>query len=414
MTNRQAVEWTALTGLALNCRINSKSKFDRKHYFYPDLPKGFQISQYDQPIAQKGQLAIGERGDQKIRINRVHLEEDAGKLIHPKGSDMSLVDFNRAGTPLMEVVTEPDIKSPAQAKEFLKLLKLTVVSLGVSDADMEKGQLRCDANISVQKGGQSTMIVEVKNLNSFRAVHDALSFEAKRLRDGFNRFRKIKTKETRGWLVARKETIEQRRKEEAADYRYFPEPDIPPLNFTKTEIDHLRSKLPKLPVERRQEYRKKLGLTDNIFWNIMKNVEKVEYFDRAVKAKADPLEAANWLINEDVPLNIKPKYFAEFTLLRKRDRLPNTLAKQILELVSKKNESPRTIIKSEKLEIKSGSQLEETIKKVVQKNGPAVKEYQNGKENALQYLVGQAMKETRGRADPQSIQRLLKKEIEDG
>ncbi|GAG95842.1 unnamed protein product, partial [marine sediment metagenome] len=255
VANQQAIKWTAKTGLALNCQVNPESKFDRKHYFYPDLPKGFQISQYDQPIAKGGYLEVDIAGEERVRINRVHLEEDAGKLLHPKGSKKSLVDLNRAGTPLLEIVTEPDIESAAQAKEFLRLLKLTVIYLGISDADMEKGQLRVDANISIQRGQESSMVVEIKNMNSFRAVFDALTFEEKRLKDNFDQFKGEEKKQTRGWLADQKKTTEQRIKEEAADYRYFPEPDIPPLEFTKEEIKKLKSELPQLPAEKKRRFR---------------------------------------------------------------------------------------------------------------------------------------------------------------
>ncbi len=410
VTNSKAVNWTAKTGLALGCKINAQSKFDRKHYFYPDLPKGFQISQYDQPIAKNGQLKTSQG---VIGINRVHLEEDAGKLVHPKDGESSLVDLNRAGTPLMEVVTEPDISSPAQAKEFLRLLKYLVIYLGVSDASMEKGHLRVDANISVQKGKKSTNIVEVKNMNSFKAVEQALNYEQERLSQDFEDFSKKTRKETRGWQADKKETSPQREKEEAADYRYFPEPDIPPLRFDKDEVEKIREGLPVTPLEIREEF-EKLGLTDEDFWSIVKRPKLYQYYGQVVSSneKVDQKELINWLANEKVNLEIDPKYFGQFIVLRSKGKLPGPMAKQLLELMSKEpNKKPKSLMESAGLSAQTGDELEKVIDEVIEESSSAVEEYRQGNKASIQYLIGQVMAKTKGQADPSQVKELIENKI---
>jgi len=407
VTNKKAVYWTAKTGLALDCTINRQSKFDRKHYFYPDLPKGFQISQYDQPIAKNGQI---ETNQGEVGINRVHLEEDAGKLIHPKNSQDSLVDLNRAGTPLMEIVTEPDINSPAQAKEFLRLLKFMVIYLNVSDASMEKGQLRVDANISVQKGSSTTNIVEVKNMNSFKAVEQALVYEQNRLCNNFTKSSKKIRKETRGWLAEKRKTVPQREKEEAADYRYFPEPDIPPLRFRKKEIEKIKNSLPTLPNQIRKQFCK-LKLTDEDFWSIIKRPKLYQYYISVTKEdkKIDHKELINWLANERINLNIKPKYFAQFIVLREKGELPGPMAKQVLALMTKQlDKSPNDIMKQTGFSAKIGDELEKIIKEVLNKNTSAVEQYQQGKKVSIQFLIGQVMAATRGQANPEQVKNIIK------
>ncbi len=254
------------------------------------------------------------------------------------------------------------------------------------------------------------MIVEIKNMNSFRAVFDALTYEAKRLKENFEEYKKEKRKETRGWLADKKKTIEQRYKEEAADYRYFPEPDIPPLKFSMSEVKEIASQLPKLPFERRKEYQE-LGLSDDQFWSIIGDRDRVRYFEKVVRAKADIKEAANWLINEDVSLKIKPEHLAEFTHFRKEGRLPGPLAKQVLSLMAEQQQSPKEIIKGEGLEAEAGESLEKIIRKVIKENQGVVKEYQKGKENAIQFLIGQVMRESQGRADPTEVQKILKERL---
>ncbi|MEK6809107.1 MAG: Asp-tRNA(Asn)/Glu-tRNA(Gln) amidotransferase subunit GatB, partial [Nanoarchaeota archaeon] len=254
--NAEAVRKTIKTGLALNCKVPAYSKFDRKNYFYPDLPKGYQISQYDKPLCKEGYLEVDDR---KVRITRVHLEEDTGRLIHDK--DNSLVDFNRAGIPLMELVTEPDITSAKEARNFAQELQLILRYLGVSDADMEKGQMRVEANVSLGLGRKLGTKVEIKNLNSFRSVEKAIDYEIKRQEEILKSGKKV-LQETRGWNDIKQETFSQREKEEAHDYRYFPEPDLPPLRWTRDKINEIRRQIPELPKERRERFKKEYGLPE--------------------------------------------------------------------------------------------------------------------------------------------------------
>ncbi|MCD6422242.1 Asp-tRNA(Asn)/Glu-tRNA(Gln) amidotransferase subunit GatB, partial [bacterium] len=294
--NKKAILYTLKLGLALNCRIREEAKFDRKHYFYPDLPKNYQISQYDMPFAESGFLEVDGR---KIGIRRVHLEEDAGKLIHPEGVNYSLVDFNRAGIPLIEVVTEPDIRSPKEARRFLQDLQLVVRYLGISNADMEKGQLRCDANISVRKGKLSTPIFEIKNMNSFRAIERALTYEEERLRENFEVLSEQKQKRTLAWDEASGRTIPMREKEEAEDYRYFPEPDIPLLKPRELfDLKKLKASLPPLPNERRETLRQ-LKVPEKEIEVLVQKQDWYAYFLKLAR-KVDPKLLADWMVNENL------------------------------------------------------------------------------------------------------------------
>lgn len=352
--NKKAVEWTIMLGLALGSEISEVSKFDRKHYFYPDLPKGYQISQYDQPLCHGGKIG-------RVRIHRVHLEEDTGKLVHTK--NMTLVDFNRSGVPLVEIVTEPDIHSAQEAKEFLKKLHQIVRYLGISDADMEKGSMRLEPNISLRKIGEKGLPlykVEVKNINSFRFATLAINYEIERhariLNEG-----KIPVQETRGWDEAKWATVSQRSKEEAADYRYFPEPDIPPMRFSRSQISDIRRQIPELPDTKKGRFMKTYGLNEYDASLLTETRALADYFEEAVKIRGTltPKHIANWIINRNID----------------RDQtLPAKLIEQIVQ-------AKRTVSFDEKM-------LEEVIKN----NQKAVEDYKKGKDQALMFLVGQAMR----------------------
>jgi aspartyl-tRNA(Asn)/glutamyl-tRNA(Gln) amidotransferase subunit B len=371
--NKLAIDFTIMTGLALNCQIANVSKFDRKHYFYPDLPKGYQISQYDQPFCHHGYLTLSS--DKKINITRVHQEEDTGKLIHKtiKGTKVSLVDFNRSGVPLMEIVTEPDINSAKEAKEFLKSLRDIVRALKVSSCDMEKGSMRLEANISL-KPSPKPYKVEVKNLNSFRFVEQAINFELERqtklLEKGIT-----PKQETRGFDSKTKTTFSQRSKEAAEDYRYFPEPDIPPIVLTDSEIDIIRRKLPKLP----DQQVKDLNLPENTAKLLVKKPQNLETFKTnlasAVKHGLTAEKLANFIINQKIDISkpIKPQLLA---LTR-----PNTIKDSVL-------------------------------KDVIKENPDVVRKYQDGKTNVIGFLVGQVMKKTQGKADPKLAQKSLLKHLQ--
>lgn len=382
--NKKAIEWTVLVGLSLNCQIPIFSKFDRKNYFYPDLPKGYQISQYDLPLCQNGRL-------DGVKIRRVHLEEDTAKLIHAivKSKKCTLIDFNRSGVPLMEIVSEPDITSALQAKTFLQKLQQIVRYLGVSEADMEKGQMRCEptVNLKIVKNGktQFTPLVEIKNINSFRFVQKAIEFEINCQLKEFQKTRIEKSpgnKTTRGWDETLGETVPQREKEEAADYRYFPEPDIPPMRWDKFTINNLQLTIPELPSQRVARFIKQYGLSKYDAVILTETKEKAEYFEQSVrvgiKHRVEPKKIANMIINKRVDIErIAPK-----------------------DLVKK-------IIKKKVGLIISEEQLRRAVEEVLKTNQKAVEDYQKGKTTVIEFLVGQVMAQTKGKANPNQTRKLL-------
>ncbi|MBL7142085.1 MAG: Asp-tRNA(Asn)/Glu-tRNA(Gln) amidotransferase subunit GatB [Candidatus Pacebacteria bacterium] len=421
--NEEAVKKVIKTGLALNCQIAEYSKFERKSYFYPDLPKGYQISQWHQPFCKEGFLEIGGK---KIKIRRIHLEEDTGKLLHPQGADYSLVDFNRAGIPLMELVTEPDISSAKEAKEFAEELHLIVHYLDISDADMEKGQMRVEVNISVTKGKELGTKVEIKNLNSFRSVEHSIDYEIKRQIDLLNKGEKI-IQETRGWDDIKEVTFSQRQKEEAHDYRYFPEPDLPPLHFTKKEIEEIRDEIPELPQKRKERLLKEYGLDKNSVNIFVYNKNLGEYFEgviQEIKASVSKKElvkaikrATNYLITDlpglmkknNIPNRPSLELFAKFIISIPEDKISSKGAKMVLEEMLKNRKDPSQIIQEEGLvQISDEAEIEKIIKEVISENQKVVQDYQGGKESVLQFLVGQVMAKSKGKANPQTVNKLLK------
>jgi len=424
--NKKAVEWTVLSGMALNCDIAKISKFDRKNYFYPDLAKGYQISQYDLPIAKNGYFKID--GD-KIRIGRIHLEEDAAKNFHSKDGSYSLVDYNRGGTPLMEIVTEPDITSPEQAGRFLRELRLIMRYLGVSNADMEKGELRCDANINVKKGKAKTAIVEVKNLNSFKAVEKALIYEAKRQREEFAGLKNKKGKTTRGWDEKREETKTQRTKEEAHDYRYFPDPDLPPLRLLETARE-MKAELPELPENRRRRFVKEYNLGPEDISAMVNNKALGDYYEEAVsealienQSKKMPKLVANWVVSELQKLLkarktkvrdllITPENFAEFINIVERREINSSAAQTVLLDMFEKGSDPSQVIEKKNLaQVSDETELSKIVSKIITENPGPVEDFKKGNEKTLMFLVGQVMRKTKGKANPQVVQKILRKRI---
>jgi aspartyl-tRNA(Asn)/glutamyl-tRNA(Gln) amidotransferase subunit B len=409
VANRQAIEWTLKTGLALNSEVAEFSKFDRKHYFYPDLPKGYQISQYDAPFCKGGFLEIENNGElKKIGIRRVHLEEDAGKLLH-RGSS-TLVDLNRAGTPLMEIVTEPDLTKPAEAKIFLQELRTILRHLGVSDADMEKGHLRCDANISISVDGKEGTPAEIKNMNSFRMVERALIFEEQRQIGELEAGKKI-IKETRGWDERKGETISQRSKEQAQDYRYFPEPDLPPFQVHKVyKVESLLAGLPELPAAKRKRYVESFGLTIQDAAILALDQEMSVYFEKVAKA-VSPKLAANWIINElkyDGIMAVKPEDLIALLTKLGKNEISGKIAKEVFAEMINSGENPDKIIVEKGLsQINSETDLAGIIEKVMADNEKSVADYRAGKKEALGYLVGQVMRETQGQANPGLVNKML-------
>ncbi len=385
--NKQAIEGTVLTGLALGCQIPLFSKFDRKNYFYPDLPKGYQISQYDLPLAQGGKFHLEDK--KIIRITRVHLEEDTGKLIHKKveGQEVTLIDFNRSGVPLMEIVTEPDLSSVEEVKSFLQKLQQLVRYLGISDADMEKGQMRCEPtiNLKITKDGREyfTPLVELKNINSFRFVQKAIDYEIQRQLDEFERTgveKQLGNKTTRGWDETKKMTVLQRRKEEADDYRYFPEPDIPPIRWREEEIKKLRDSLPELPEEKRERLIKDYGLSKDYASILSATIGGADYFETACEiAGVVPFkEIANVIINKKVDIKkYPPKEFVDRLVMQKK----------------------RTKISDQK--------LAKIINEVIKENSQAVTDFKKGKTTVVEFLIGQVARNSKGQADPNQTRKLL-------
>jgi len=433
--NEEAVEKVIKTGLALNCQVREFSKFDRKNYFYPDLPKGYQISQYDKPLCLNGFLEIDGK---KIRITRVHLEEDTGRLVHPEGVDYSLVDLNRAGIPLMELVTEPDIQSAREAKRFAEEFQLILRHLGISDADMEKGEMRVEVNVSLRPNGNSGELgikVEIKNLNSFRAVEGAIEFEIERQTEFLKEGKNI-VQETRGWDDSKQKTVSQRQKEAAHDYRYFPEPDLPPLSFSRDEIEKIRSEIVELPQSRRERFKKEYELGDKEIEIFIKNRDLGDFFEKVgselipwmkdnkigeEKFKDILKLAVNYIITDLQGLLrdasvvgedflITPENFAEFIILIYKGEISSRAAKMILAEMFSKGSDPSHIIKEKNLkQVSEGEELDGIVKKIIENNPKAVEDYKKGKENVLQFLIGQAMAATRGRANPEVLKRLFEK-----
>ena len=448
VTNQDAVRKGIMVGLALNCEIPEYSKFDRKNYFYPDLPKGYQISQYDQPVCGKGEVEIEAGGEKrKIRITRAHLEEDAGKLIH-EGS-ATLVDLNRAGVPLLETVTEPDFRSPLEAKIFLQNLRNIVRYLGVSDADMEKGHMRADANVSLRKIGQTDLPpykVEIKNLNSFKAVEAGLEHEIARQTEALEAGEKL-INETRGWDEAKGVTVAQRSKEEAHDYRYFPEPDLPILHFSPEFIAKIKAELPELPAQKLARFTQEYGLTAKDAEVLIADKSLAGYFEDVVsellaeggparqspdgssrmagggKIKKLAKAASNWITGDLQAmlkvLGISPQdskitaeNLAELILMIERGDVSITAGKQILQIMFERGGDPSNIAVDEGLsQVSDTAAIGTAIDKVIPENAKVAADFKSGKKQALGFLVGKVMASMHGQANPQAVNKLLEERL---
>jgi aspartyl-tRNA(Asn)/glutamyl-tRNA(Gln) amidotransferase subunit B len=437
--NQQAIEYTAMTALALHCTISEYTKFDRKNYPYPDLMKGYQISQYDAPVGHDGWLNIEVDGETKrIGITRVHLEEDTARLTHrngPGNETYSLVDVNRSGVPLMEIVGEPDLRSPEEARQYLIKLRNILRYLGVSTANMEEGSFRCDANISIRSedGDESTAKVEVKNMNSFRAVYHAMEYEARRQRRAVERGEKL-IQETRGWVEETGKTVSQRSKEYAHDYRYFPEPDLPPLTLSREWVEEIKVKLPELPEARRDRFMAEYGLSLYDATLLTNTKEMADYFEDCMKidelSNLSVAERAklfsNWILGEfsrimnaeniDVPdlaEKISVDKLSELLVLESQSVVNTATAKSVLAEIYNTGKSAKEIIDEKGLsQITDSGEIEEAVGQVLAANPQAVADFKGGKETALKFLVGQVMRATRGRANPQQANELLKKRLE--
>ncbi len=415
----------AKVALALGCTVRSFTKFDRKNYFYPDLPKNFQISQFDLPLAEHGYLVMEEGAvSKKVRIKRVHLEEDAGKLLHPEGSGSSLVDFNRTGSPLLEIVSEPDLQSPEEAYVYLTGLKLLLQYLGVSDCDMEKGSLRCDANVSMRPAGTKGLgtKTELKNMNSFKAVRAGLEFEIARQTQALGTGERL-IQETRLWDEDSQSTRSMRSKEEAHDYRYFPEPDLPPFTFSEADQEALRRELPELPLERSRRFCSDYGLPRKEAAVLIASKDMADFFEEGARLFKESKKVANWLMGPVLAqinargvsfeeLGLQPATFVELIRLVEDGVISNLAGKDVLGAMLDSKKGPAEIVKEKNLAQMSGEEaLGGIIEEVLKKNEKTAADYRSGKESALMFLIGQVMRLSKGKANPKVAQELLKKRL---
>jgi len=423
--NEQALKLAIKAALALNCRISNFIKFDRKNYFYPDLPKNFQISQYDLPLSHGGWLYVnGEKGEKKVRIRRAHLEEDAGKLVHPEKAKESLVDFNRSGMPLLEIVTEPDINSPQEAYDYLTRLKTILEYLEVSDCNMEEGSLRCDANISLMSKGakQHGEKVELKNMNSFKGVKQALEYEVRRQQRLLQKKKKV-LQETRLWNAEECETVSMRSKEEAHDYRYFPEPDLVPFILNEQYIQTIKKSLPELPNEKGERFLREYKIPEYDAGVLTSNRYLADYFEECVQLYPKPKIVSNWIMSELLAhlnsrnmeiryLELKPKSFVAIFKLIDKGTISGKIAKELLPQMLEGKKEAADIVKEKGMQqISDTSELEETIAEVIQEFPKPVSDYYEGKVNAFTFLVGQTMRKTGGKANPKIVNQILKQKL---
>lgn len=432
--NQKVLEYAVKAGLALNAEIAPYSKFDRKQYFYPDLPKNYQISQYDLPICEHGWLEIelvdeeGNATRKKIGITRLHMEEDAGKLVHAgsdrlSGSTYSLVDFNRTGVPLLEIVSEPDMRSGQEAAEYAQELRRIMRYLGVSDGNMQEGSLRCDVNVSVRPVGQKEFgtKVEIKNMNSFSAIQRAIDYEIERQTAALEAGEKI-VQETRLWEEGSQRTVSMRKKEGSSDYRYFPEPDLAPLEVSAEQKQHWEEELPELPAAKRHRYESELGLSAYDARVLTDDRAVAEYFEAAIANGASPKQAANWVMgditaylnNEKLSITeiaLKPDSLAELISLIEDKTISGKIAKEILPELLTKGGSVKEMVKDKGL-ISDLAVLESLIDKIIAANPKELEQYRKGKTKLLGFFVGQMMKQTNGRADPQLTNQLLAKKLQ--
>ncbi len=424
--NDQVVEYAIRAALSLECEIHEISSFDRKNYFYPDLPKGYQITQYFHPIATNGHVDLNN--GKRIRIQRIHIEEDAGKMFHSSETiteaRSSLVDLNRCGIPLIEIVTEPDMEKPEEAREFMEKLRDILRTIEVSTGNMEVGALRCDANVSIRDKERSSSRVEVKNINSFKFVQRALEYEIERITEVMKNGENV-PQETRGWDSLTKSTVSMRSKEAENDYRYFPEPDLPILVISKERIDRIKKELPELPDEKAEKYEKTLGVTRDNAKILAKDKTLSKYFENAVASGLSAKDTSNWIVNEVLALfnsdstefnherisidNLKK--IMDYTNSSKISRL---VAKEVMAEVYKSGKDPDTIVRGKNLlQVSNENELISVVKEVIAENPDTVAKYKSGKTSVLGFFVGGVMKKTKGKADPKIVGKLIKQLLDD-
>jgi len=407
--NRRAVEFALRMAIATGCEVRRRSRFARKHYFYPDLPKGFQISQYDEPLAQGGAVEFLLAGEKRrVRLTRIHMEEDAGKNLH--GLDGSGVDYNRAGVPLIEVVSEPDIRSAEEAGEYLRALRQLVRYLGICDGNMEEGSLRCDANVSVRPRGQPKLgtKAELKNINSFKFVEEAISFEISRQIRVLERGERV-VQETRLWDSDAKQSHAMRSKEEAHDYRYFPEPDLPPLVVDEAWIERVTGELPELPLARRARFLA-LGLSDYDAGVLTAERDVADFFDAVVDGGAAPKKAANWIMTETDSRRVPAEHLADLIKLIDAGTISGRIAKDVLVKMAASGDSAQAIVEREGLvQVSDAGAIEAAVREIVAANPKQVEQYRAGKTQVLGFFVGQVMKKMQGKANPGLVNEILRR-----
>ena len=422
--NRKALEYAVKAALALNCKIHSRSRFARKNYFYPDLPKGYQISQYEEPFSTDGWLEIGTNGSaKKIRITRVHLEEDAGKLIHDNTGNSSFVDLNRAGVPLIEIVSEPDIRSPEEAIEYMKKLRSIVRYIGVCDGNMEEGSLRCDANVSVRPRGSKELgtKAEVKNVNSFKFVQKAIEYEIKRQISLLESGEKV-VQETRLFDSAKGVTFSMRTKEEAHDYRYFPDPDLLPVVIEEDWIDEIRESLPELPDERYKRFIEEYKLPEQDASVLTASKEIADYFEQCVRLYENPKTVSNWIMTEILreikegdeldSIPVTSERLAELLILIDDGTISGKIAKDIFADMVSSGKSAREIVKEKGIkQISDRPELETIVAEILRKHPEEISRYRGGEEKLIGFFVGQVMKATQGKANPKVVNDILRSEL---
>ncbi len=436
VVNARAVEFGIRTARALHCRIRAECRFARKHYFYPDMPKNYQISQYEEPLAEDGWLELGEAGDggpggRRIGIQRLHLEEDVGKLVHEGGvfeaAAASLVDFNRAGVPLMEIVSRPDLRSPAEAAEYLRLLRAILRYLGVCDGNMEEGSLRCDANISLRPAGTAALgtKVEIKNMNSFRHVRAALEYEVERQARALDRGERL-TQETRLWNPDKGQTLSMRSKEFAHDYRYFPEPDLVPLRPEPAWVAAIEAALPELPRVRRRRLIEQYGLPPYDAELLTQDRALADYYEAAVRLHPNAKAIANWIMSELLrelggdpaavaASPVSPARLARLVALVDDGTISGKIAKEVFERMARSGEDPDTLVRREGLtQVADEAALRGVVDQVIAAHPGAAADFRAGKKQSLTFLVGQVMKATRGTANPRVVHRLLAERLPPG
>ncbi len=425
--NAQAVKLALKASLTLNCEISRYSWFDRKHYFYPDIPKGYQISQYFVPLGSKGWLEIeDDHGEEKsVGITRIHLEEDAGKLVHSPGGNYSLVDYDRAGVPLIEIVSEPDLRTPGEAKRYLENLKSAMQYSRVSDCKMEEGSLRCDANVSLRALDDNNYgeKVELKNMNSFKAVEKALEFEVLRQQELLNNGEMV-SPQTRRWEEDQGKTIVMREKLETHDYRCFVDGEIAPIEINEQEIENVKIELPEMAPEKKKRYIKEHDLPPYDAEVLTSSIDLAEYFEATLQHYSQPKKISNWIMSEYLmhlkekgkgpwDTGLTPQHLGELIKLVEDGSISGKMGKEVLEKVLNTGEPPDKIVEKEGLvQISDEDQLKDLVEQVIDENPGPVDDYKNGKKKALSFLVGQVMKKTKGQANPQLVNQLMTEKLD--